>query len=395
MILALLSLAASPPPASESLAQRFQSQFAVVHVHDKLERVALGFRELSVAPGRLVVYSLETGGVFADYQAPADRIDYGRRVAALGDLDGDGVDDLALTCKKDVKPLQPAVVELHSGRTGELVGTLEPEVEELEFGESLSLVPDLDGDGKPELVVGTGMLHPETRGSFASYAIYSLPKRERLGRVISDARSGRMQAALVPLRGPARHPWAAHVLGGAVLRLDLGSSVVERSFEEEGSAGLVSIVSCASAGDRDGDGCEELLLAESASNKHAWRLLDGKTWKPLALPEQAFLPDGTLACLVRAGDLDGDGQEDFLASRASGEADLVYALSGRTLACLRRIATPEGARPFSAGQCALVRPAKGKPILLVANVAPRGSEMQRGVYQFDWESGAFVRQIGR
>lgn len=395
MIAALLLPLALAAPAVESLAARFQGQFAVVRVPDKLERVALGFRELSVAPGRLVVYSLETGGVFADYLAPATRVDYARRLAAIGDVDGDGVDDLALSCRKDAQQRPVDVVELHSGRTGELLGELAPEVEEIAFGETLGLVPDLDGDGKPELCVGAAMLHPDRRGSFAAYALYSLPKRERLGRVISDVRSGRMGAPPLVLRGRAGHPWAAHVLGSAVVRLDLRSQAVEQSYDEEQSRGTSSILCAAALGDRNGDGQEEVLLAESEQGRHAWRLLDGLSWKPLPLPEQAGLPEGILVWLAPAGDLDGDGQADLLACQASSSGTLLLALSGRTLSVLRTLPAPAQARPFEASQCELVRPAGKKPILLIANWAPRGREEQRGVYEFDWESGALLRQISR
>jgi hypothetical protein len=204
-----------------------------------------------------------------------------------------------------------------------------------------------------------------------------------------------MQGALVLLAGPAGHPWAAHSTGGSVLRMDLGSKVVEKSCALENDLAGGQIVGSASAGDLDGDGCEELLLAVNAAGRHAWLLLDGKSWTPRKLPAERGDPGGTLSWLVRAGDLDGDGTPDFLGERSYSSDDLLCAFSGKTLACLKKLAVPANLKPFYGGQCAWQKPAGMQALGLAACFAPFGSADKRGVYVFDWEKGTLVHALGQ
>jgi hypothetical protein len=394
VILVLLASLGAALPGGQ-LAQRFQGGFAVAAVKDKSPRVVLSFREFNGEPGHLIGYSLESGGYFFDWNAPTDRINYGRRLGAIGDLDGDGFEDLAVGCSVDRRPKEPPLVELHSGRTGELFGTLEPEIDEPGFGECLAALPDVDGDGRGDFLVGASLQSPLRKGTFAGYAIYSGRTRERLGRVVSETVSGLMQGALVLLPGPKDHPWAAHATGRSVLRMDLASKVVEQAFTLEGELAAGQVSGIASAGDLDGDGCEELLLAINLGGQHRWLQLEGKSWKPRALPATAALPGGALAWLTRAGDLDGDGADDFLGERSCSQDDLLYAFSGKTLACVRKLPVPSGLAPYFGGACAWL-PGGGKPnYVCAANCAPMGSAGKRGVYVFDWSKGTLVHPLGQ
>lgn len=393
MLLTLLATLAAAP-AGEALAQRFQGAFAVFAAKDKPPRLAVGYREFHGEPGRLIGYSLENGGHFFDWGAAKDRVNYGRRLGAIGDLDGDGFEDLAVGCSLGVGGGEKPLVELHSGANGELLGTLEPELDETGFGECPSALPDVDGDGKPDFLVGGSMTSPLKRGNFAFYAVYSGATRQRLGRAISESPSGFMQGPLVVLPGPQGHPWAAHSTGRSVLRLDLGSKVVERSYVFDAAEANLQIVGIAGAGDLDGDGCEELLLALNASGAHAWRLLDGKSWTPRALPAQAALPAGPLAGLARVCDLDGDGTPDFLAERSLSEEDPLSAFSGRTLALLGKLPSPPRIKPFWGGACALARMPDGGLLAFAACNAPIGSAQDRGVYVYDWKKRELLRSHG-
>lgn len=83
-------------------------------------------------------------------------------VAALGDLDHDGVPDFALARRHLARggfgvPLDPIVCDrvwLVSGRSGERIRTLVPACPARDFGHSMAHAGDIDGDGCADLVVG-------------------------------------------------------------------------------------------------------------------------------------------------------------------------------------------------------------------------------------------------
>jgi len=388
--LALLCATASGP----TLAQRFQGGFTLAAAKDKPPRAVLGFREFHGEPGHLISYSLESGGAFFDWLAPLDRVNYGRRVGAIGDLDGDGFEDVAVGCSVQRASNESPIVELHSGRNGDLLGLLEPELDETAFGECIAALPDLDGDGKPEFLVGANMHSPLKKGSFAAYAIYSGATRARLGRIVSESTSGLMQGAILLLPGPADHPWAAHATGGSVLRMDLRSMVVEQSFVLDGEFASGQVSGLCSLGDQDGDGHEEVLLALNLNGQHRWLELDGKSWTQRKLPASAEAPAGPLAWLARAGDLDGDGTPDFVGERTYTDGDLLCAFSGKSLACLRKLPVPADLKPLTGGPCGFVHPA-GMPALALATCCSTLTLAgKRGVYVFDWEKGALLQALG-
>src|SRR5262249_45980377 len=88
---------------------------------------------------------------------------FGVALAALGDLDGDGVRDLAVGSNGSVW-----ILFLNPGASGK--GQSETARGEPGFGSSLALLGDLDGDGRPELAVG----YPQDDGERGSVSILSL-----------------------------------------------------------------------------------------------------------------------------------------------------------------------------------------------------------------------------
>jgi HYR domain-containing protein/FG-GAP repeat protein len=103
----------------------------------------------------------ETSGGFGGVLAPSNR--FGYSLAALGDLDGDGVEDLAVGAPFD-DATRGAVWILFlatdgtvageqkiSGTVGGFGGTLDPDGR---FGGAVSTLGDLDGDGVVDLAVG-------------------------------------------------------------------------------------------------------------------------------------------------------------------------------------------------------------------------------------------------
>ena len=81
-----------------------------------------------------------------ELDAPAGVTRYGQAVAALPDVNGDGLPDFALSAYFQR-------VELHSGADGALLGLRENAV--LGYGYALANAGDTDGDGRADLLVGS------------------------------------------------------------------------------------------------------------------------------------------------------------------------------------------------------------------------------------------------
>lgn len=96
-------------------------------------------------------------GVLYDLSAPAGSIAFGAAGIGLGDVDGDGKGDFAISAigsvDGDGATTTAGAVFVYSGATGSVLRTLGDTF--ADFGMSLAKLGDLDGDGVAELVVGS------------------------------------------------------------------------------------------------------------------------------------------------------------------------------------------------------------------------------------------------
>jgi serine/threonine protein kinase len=80
---------------------------------------------------------------------------FGVAVAALGDLDHDGIDDFAVATAALLRNTAPqGQVEIYSGRTRQVLRTLRNDVPGVWFGACMANAGDADGDGRDDLLVG-------------------------------------------------------------------------------------------------------------------------------------------------------------------------------------------------------------------------------------------------
>ena len=112
-------------------------------------------------PGELRVYSGTTGKELRHWSGSQPGELYGRMVVAAGDMDGDGVEDLAIGAPWYRRKAADRVgrVELRSGRSGAVLSELFGDQADCWFGWHIRRAPDPDGRGRPALLISS-LRHP-------------------------------------------------------------------------------------------------------------------------------------------------------------------------------------------------------------------------------------------
>jgi len=224
----------------------------------------------------------------------------GADVAGLGDLNADGYDDVAISAPLTTAQaeMDGAVYVVLGGPTlaggvladGETVATYHGEDSYLGAGESISGVADIFGDGSPEILVGD----PYLNGGVA-YLISGGDVSGDLGERVSLAE------AAFKVRGGTNSFLGASVSGvGDVDGDGLGDFVV-------GAPGRYT-----SAKEEPGQAC--LVLGATASEVGGLSSADLDAFVAGVNPE-----DSTGHVVMAAGDLDGDGYDDYVVMVANSD----------------------------------------------------------------------------
>ncbi len=331
---------------------------------DGIEDVAAG--SLGVATGEVFVLFLNADGSvrtrtrisngvggFPAALAPGDG--FGRALGALGDVDGDGVEDLAVGAPMDddggldrgaiwLLLLQSDGTVKSSRKVSSLVGGFSGTLTDRDnFGYALAALGDLDGDGLLELAVGA---RRDDDGSNDHGAVWILSLNAD-GTVASETKISATQGGFTPDAGPSESfgqalaalgdrngdgvadlAVGAHRAGGVpkvwILHLNAAGGVdsqVGIPLPVEGT----SPISLAPIGDYNGDGVEDLAVGDTETNGSR-----GGIWLLYLLPNgfarafHAIGPDagnfgGVVAsgdrfgsAVVRVGDLQDDKAPELL-----------------------------------------------------------------------------------
>jgi len=250
---------------------------------------------------------------------------FGFALAAGRDLSGDGVPDVLVGAPQGAGAvLGSGLVRAFSGADGALLFEVPGATAAARFGAALAFLDDVDGDGVPDFAVGAP---GDDQGGSERGSVRACSGADgaTLG-VLRGAASGDQLGAALARAGDADGDgWSELLAGapgtaasaGAVWVVDgRGRSLV--TVLGGSAAGERLGHSVAAAGDVDGDGLDDWLAGapgahaarvfSAASGAELWRVARTRSEGP---PNQPLAEGGFGAAVSGAGDLDGDGHADF------------------------------------------------------------------------------------
>ena len=306
--------------------------------------------------GMVVLYSGADGSELRQYSSARNWDRFGHALAAAGDVNGDGFDDLIVGAPDDdFSGIGTGSVFVYSGADGRALHTLRGAKVWDRFGSSVCSIGDIDFDGRPDFAVGIPLRESgyKEAGAVELYSgrtgslLMRVPGRSR------DAFFGTEIVAMQDVTGDGVPDFAASGVlnannfegydGYAEIRSGADGSLVA-SFESE-TAGEGFGMSLAAA-DISGDGLLDLIVGAPLASKFGGAGFGAGALRAFSGPSGRFLIElGGSSSQQRFGDsiaplhqdLDGDGMDELLVGAPGGgslEQGFVTSRRGPALAAL-------------------------------------------------------------
>jgi hypothetical protein len=257
-------------------------------------------------------------------------------VRTFGDLNGDGYDDVLVNVVANAGlPGQRDEAQFWSGRDGSLV--LSHPAAPCEDFVTLYGVGDVDGDGVPDFAV-TSKVCPLTV-SPDIFTVYSGATQQALWSVSKPAGSvfGWYAGDGLDTDGDGRNEVLVIQKKPGDERIFVFNSNGSQRYELLATPFGMAIQSVAAVGDIDGDGGSDFVVGCSeATGRGAVILVSGRTGAILRVSYGQQALDVLGESVAAAGDVDGDGQPDYIAGSSTvNPRGLVVLFSGATGAPLQ------------------------------------------------------------
>lgn len=242
--------------------------------------------------GRVHVFSATTGALLRTIVSPTPEQfgDFGGSVSGVRDVNGDGHDELLVGANEESQVAGPRYAgraHLFSGSDGDLLHTLRSPAEQPSgfFGTTVSGIPDVDGDGGGDLLVGELPTDPDAGlPSTGTAYVFSGATGDVLHELVSPSPSdfGAFAQAVagVPdvdgdgrgdlLIGAPGEPGLG-VIGRAYVFSGAGGSLLQTLASPNEDGGTNFGFAVAGVDDIDGDGRGELLVGAYGEDRGASR----------------------------------------------------------------------------------------------------------------------------
>ncbi len=294
---------------------------------------AIGSDSGGVDAGRAYVYSGVDGTIMFTFTGTSPASMFGWSVSSAGDVNADSVTDIIVGAPADAS--LDGLAYVYSGADGTLIHVLTSGENAGQFGESVTGVGDINGDGFGELLVGAPLTAATGLGSGRAFLFSGFD-----GSVIAsfDGESeGDVFGSSVRGIGDVNHDGVNDFAIGAP-NSDKAGLVAGRiyvysgaDFEPiyviNGDTAIESLGgSLALGGDYDGDGLPDLIAGASFSNAGAFQGGSAYVFS-ISDSDMDFVPDACDNCPTVSNpgqtDSDSDGQGDAcqLCCDTAGDAD--------------------------------------------------------------------------
>lgn len=276
------------------------------------------------------------GSLLLEFVGRSSGDQFGAAVAGVGDVDGDGIPDLAVGAPHaDSGGTNSGEVRVFSGAGGAELLLLSGQAWD-QLGRAVCAVGDLNSDGHADVAVGAPFSDVGAFNGGSAYVVSGLDGSRLLavhGAGIGDQLGFALAGAVdVDLDGRpdllCAAPGAdtdAHIdAGAAVLHSGADGSVLQRI---DGLANGEYLAAVGFAGDLDGDGRSELLVGAAsaqfgASESGRARVVSSGSGLTLATYGGVHPRDWFGASIAGVGDSNGDGRPDFVVGAPGHDDEL-------------------------------------------------------------------------